>query len=174
MRQKWGLALPDSYAFSLAPDAPSAQRFSGSTDTDGDFRNRTPRPWGGGDSVGALEYPDLSQDTGSQITGGGTNSLKITGAGEVSFHIPVDAASTTITIKTKSSSYGGTNYPQLIVTANPSIGVSQQTATASDATEQTLTAGPFTPTAAGVVEVRLIARSTSTTSGTFFDMLATG
>jgi hypothetical protein len=170
---KWGLALPTDQFFAWTQDADAAQRRSGWSNTDPDFRGRTARPWGGGTSIGYLETPPVSQDTGSAISGGGANSLKIAGAGEQSLFVPVNGGEqTTITISTESSGYGGTNYPQLIMEANPALGVSQATASAVSVAEQTLTIGPFTPTADGVVELRLISRSTSGASATYFDLLA--
>lgn len=168
---KWGLAMPQFGFLGWTPDADNALRFSGGGNTSPDFRGRTARPWATGPSMGAIEVGDIGQDTGSQISLGGANSLKINGAGEVSLFLPVTAVATTITIVTKSSLYGGANYPQAIVEANPAIGVTQQTSTAADGTEQTLTIGPFTPSADGVIELRLISRSSSGTSATFFDIL---
>jgi hypothetical protein len=167
---KWGLALNLNDILSWIPSAPSAVLGSGWSNTGLDFRGRTARPWGAGPTIGYLEGGHLSQETGSQISGGGANSVKITGAGEVAFHIPVAAAATVVTVTTESTSYGGSNFPQLIVMANPSLGVTQQTASATSAAEQTLAAS-FTPTAAGVVELRLLSRSTSVSSSTYFDRL---
>jgi hypothetical protein len=168
---KWGLQLPRTDVLGWLADAASTVRATAWTNTNSDWWGRTARPWAGGASVGCLEAGDLSQDTGSQITGGGANSLKITGAGEVSLYIPVNAAATVVTVTTESSSYGGSNYPQMILQANPSIGVTSETVLASSASEQTLATASFTPTAAGVVELRLVSRSSSTTSSTYFDLL---
>lgn len=169
---KWGLRLPFADFLGWSPIAHANQRASDIAVTRADFRNRTVRPWGAGASVGYVEANPASQDTGSQITGGGANSLKITGQGEVSLFIPVTAAATTIAVTTKSSGYGGTNYPQLILVANPALGIaSDLTDTAAAGTEEALSVGPFTPTAAGVVEVRLVSRSSSVSSATYFDRL---
>lgn len=170
---KWGLALPTDKLFGWTADAQAPQKFSGWINTQSDFFGRTARPWGAGPSVGAIEYADVSQDTSGAIAGGGTNSLKLTGAGEYPMFVPVNGGeSTTITVVTESSGYGGTNYPQLIMEANPSAGITQQTATAVSASEQTLTIGPFTPTVDGVVELRAVSRSSSPASTTEFDILA--
>jgi hypothetical protein len=176
------LLWPDVFAWGLemagpmlgwGPGAVDAQRYSAWSSTAVDFRNRTPRPWGPGASIGYVEYGQQVRDTTSAVTGGGADSLKITGGGEVSLFVAVDPSATTLSVVTKSTTYGGTNYPQLIVVANPEIGLAADiTATATSATEQTLTAGPFTPTVEGVVEVRLVSRSTSVTSASYFDILA--
>lgn len=166
----WGLEMPHLPWFSWGPGAVDTQRYTAWTNTSQDFRLRTARPWGSGASPGAVETGKWVMDTGSAITGGGANSMKITGAGEVSFWVPVDASSTTISVTTKSTSYGGSNYPQIVVEASAAVGVTQQTDTAAAATEETLSV-TFTPTANGVVEVRLVSRSTSTSSVTYFDLL---
>jgi hypothetical protein len=168
---KWGLEMPRADWFGWTDQAVSTQIDSAWSNTNADFLGRTVRPWGAGTSIGYIEATAVAQDAASAITGGGANSLKMTAAGEVSFYLPVEASSTTISVKTKSTSYGGASYPQLIVQPNPSLGVAGTTVTASDATEQTLTTGAFTPTAQGVVEVRLISRSSATDSSTWFDLL---
>jgi len=168
----WGLEMPRADFLGWTDAAHANQKFSASGIVTADFRGRTIRPWGAGSSIGCWQAQSVAQDTGSAIAGGGANSLKITGAGEVSLYVPVDAAATTISVRTKSTTYGGASYPQLIVVANPSIGVTaDQTVTASDANEATITSPSFTPTAAGVVEVRLVSRSTDVTSSTYFDLL---
>jgi hypothetical protein len=168
---KWGLELPRADWFGWTDQAVSTQIDSAWSNTNADFLGRTVRPWGAGTSIGYVEAPTVTKDTASAITGGGANSLKMTAAGEVSFYLPVEASSTTISVKTKSDSYGGTSYPQLIVQPNPTVAVAGATVTATDATEQTLTTGAFTPTAQGVVEVRLVSRSSATNSSTWFDLL---
>lgn len=170
---KWGLDMPRNDIFGWTDNAASAQAFSGWTNTTADFRGRTVRPWGAGPSVGCWQAQAVAQDTGSNISGGGANSLKITGQGEVSLWIPVDATSTTVTVHTKSSSYGGSTWPQLIVVANPSLGItSDKSVSATSASDQSITTASFTPTAKGVMEVRLISNSTSTSSSTYFDLLS--
>lgn len=169
---KWGLDMPRNDIFGWTDLAHANQRASAWTNVTPDFRGRTARPWGAGASIGCWQAQGVAQDATSAITGGGANSLKLTGAGEVSMWIPVDAAGFTVSILTKSTSYGGTNYPQMIVVANPNIGVtSDTTVTASSASEQTITTATITPTAKGVMEVRLISRSSSVSSSTFFDLL---
>jgi hypothetical protein len=170
---KWGLEMPRADMFGWTDAAHADQKFSASGLTTADFMGRTARPWGAGASVGYRQVANVAQDTSSAISTGGANSLKLTGAGEVSLYVPVDATSTTISVVTKSTSYGGTDYPQLIVRATGAIGLAADvTVTASSASEQTITTASFTPTVQGVVEVRLVSRSTSTTSATYFDALA--
>jgi hypothetical protein len=170
---KWGIELPRADVFGWSDRAPTSVRFSGGSATgELDWRGRTARPWGGGPSIGYVEAPDLTQDTSSAITSGGTNSLKLVGAGE---HWPIDVALdgniNTITVVTKSTSYGGTNYPQLVLEANPAISLAAQTATATSASEQTLTLSGLSGIS-GAARLRLVSRSSSTTSVTYFDLLA--
>ena len=171
---KQGLTLPSDNWFGWSDDAVAAQYDSGWTNTDKDFRGVTERPWGAGPSIGYIEKYPFTKDATSKITGGGVNSKKITGKGERSYFLPVEAVETGIRVRTESVSYGGTNYPQMIIEPNPEIGVAGGTWTATDATEQNLTSTNFTPTAAGVIEVRLVSRSSSPSSETFFDLLAIG
>ena len=168
----WGLGMPRNDFLGWTDAAASTQAFSASGRTTPDFRGRTARPWGAGSSIGCWQAQAVSEDTGSTVTGGGANSLKITGAGEVSIFIPVDASATTISITTVSGSYGGTTWPSMVVVANGAIGLAtDQTVSATSASVQAITSPTFTPTAKGVVEVRLISQSTSTTSTTNFDIL---
>lgn len=167
----WGLEMPYRQLLAWSDAAASGQRFSGGADATADLSNRTPAPWGGGPSIGCQQSLNIVEDTSSAVTGGGANSAKITGQGEISIFMAVDAVASVVSVVTVSTSYGGTNYPQMIIVANPAIGVSANTQTASDGTVQTLTSASFTPTAKGVVEVRLISRSTSTTSFTYFDTM---
>lgn len=168
----FGLEMPRADFLGWTDAAASTQAFSAWTNTTPDIRARTARPWGAGASIGCWQAQSVGQDTGSAISGGGANSLEIAGAGEVSLFVPVDAVATTISIHTKSTSYGGTTWPQLIVMPNPSIGVAaSQSVSATSASDQSMTSPPFTPTSKGVVEVRLISNSTSTSSSTFFDIL---
>lgn len=165
-----GLEMPRVDFLGWTDAAASTQAFSAWTYTGTDIRGREVRPHGGGPSIGCWEAEAIAQDTGSAISGGGANSLKLTGAGEWSMWVPVDALATTISSRTKSTSYGGTTWPQLIVMPNPAIGItSPQSVSATSASDQLITSPSFTPTAKGMVEIRLVSNSTSTTSSTFFD-----
>lgn len=167
---RWGLELPRMDFFGWSDQAPSTLRFTDWTNTGADFRGTTARPWGPGASIGCWEAGLYLRDTASQVTGGGATSLAIYGAGELLVPIPVDAVATTITLVTKSVAYVGTNWPQMIVQANPSLGITAQTATATSAAEQTLTIGPVTPTGSGVLLVRLVSRNGQRGGQTFFDV----
>lgn len=170
-----GLQMPSEDFLGWTRAAHADFRFSASGRTTSDIRGRTVRPWGAGSSIGAWQSPDEAQDATSAISVGGTYSHKITGAGEPRrrFFAPVTSGvATTFSIYTKSASYGGTNWPQLTVVANPDVGLtSDQTATATSASEQQLTTPSFTPTANGVVELRMVSRSSSGSSSTYFDKI---
>lgn len=169
-----GLELPRPDFLGWADAASATQAFSAWTYTGTDIRARTVRPWGAGASIGCWQAQAVGQDTGSAISGGGANSLAITGQGEVSIWAPVNASATTISVHTKSTSYGGSTWPQLIVMPNPAIGItSAQSVSATSAADQAITSPSFTPTAQGVVEIRLVSNSSSTSSTTFFDLLDT-
>lgn len=167
---KFGLELPHEAPFGWLASATGTQRMSGGVNTSPDFRGRTPRPWAMGPSIGAWEVGEIGLDLTSQITIGGASSLAIMGQGELSVFVPLDGVAVTLTVATKSTAYVGTSYPQVVLQAQPSLGLTQQTATATDATQQTLTI-TVTPTAAGVVELRLISRNAGPTGWTYFDIL---
>lgn len=100
-------------------------------------------------------------DTG--IAGGAANAdagncLQLgPGPADHDFLIPVNAVATVISIKQKTASYGGTNYPQITLLANGELGVTTQTVADSSAhtSYTTLTLASFTPTKAGWVTLRL-------------------
>lgn len=167
----YGLELPRNDLFGWTDAATAAQKYSAWGYTGTDLRGKTTRPWGSGASIGCWELGQKAQDTSSAVTGGGANSMKMTGAGEFSFFMPVDITTTAIGVTILFGSYGGTNYPQLIVVANPALGImSDVVASATSAAQQVLSAA-IAPTAQGVVEVRLVSRSTSVTSTTNFDLV---
>lgn len=129
--------------------------------------------------VGAIELHNYGvKDTGTKDAGDA--SIKLTGPGDHELLIPVDASSTTISIKVRyqSTTYGGTNYPQAILLdseafANISGNTETETATtsASDAWE-TLTFTAFTPSRKGTVRLRLINRGTGGDDVCWFDTLS--
>lgn len=172
---KWG--WPADYVgrgvFGWGPSAPTAVTASGGTNTGTDFYNTgLTRPWGAGPTIGAIELATITRDTTTLIDG--PDSLKITGKGDIEFRVPVTAAATTISVKARQdASYGAGTKPQLIIVAEPDLGVVEQTITgvAAVSTTETLTTASFTPTAAGVVTVRL--RSQAATAGAVnFDTLS--
>lgn len=168
----WGLSMPRNDFLGWTDAAVAAQIDSAWGNTDADIRGRTPRPWGAGASIGCWEGTPIVQDTSSAIVGGGANSAKLTGQGEFSFFLPVNTVATTLAIVTKSTSYGGTTWPSMVVVANGSVGLATDTTvSATSAAQQTITA-VFTPTTQGVVEVRCISQSTSVSSVTYFDSVS--
>jgi len=141
-----------------------------------DFLNRI-RPGGGAitKAVGALERHDVATKETSVVDAADA-SIKLTGPSDQDIYVPVNAESTTISIKARydSGTYGGTNYPQAILLDASEIGVATETETAtvsaSDAWE-TLTFSAITPTAKGVVRIRLVNRSTAAAGICYFDTL---
>lgn len=125
-----------------------------------DAQNR-PRPAGGASTnyaCGYMERHDTAVSGGAANADGATGDChKITGPGDQDYDIPVDATSTTISIKQKTASYVGTNYPQIELLANAEIGVTGQTVTdsAANTSYTTLTLSAITPTAVGVVTLRV-------------------
>jgi len=120
---------------------------------------------------GALERHDTATKETSVTDAGGV-AIKITGPGDQDIQIPVSAAATTITVRCRyDTNHAATNKPQAILIANGEIGVSGQTVTGAAAidTWETLSIGPFTPTAAGVVTVRLVSRSAAANGIAYFD-----
>jgi hypothetical protein len=114
-----------------------------------------------GDTPGALEIHDTAAKE-TTTTDAGSVGLVITGPGSHEFLIPVDATSTTISVKMQyDASHGTTNKPRAILVANGEIGITTQTLTMTSAAGswETLTFTPQTPTAKGVVTVRLESRS---------------
>lgn len=124
-----------------------------------------------GDHPGAFEYHDSAQKE-TTTTDAGSVGITIEGPGSHEFLIPVDAASTTITVKTRyDANHGTTNKPQAILLANGEIGVTTETKTATAAADtwDTLTFTAQTPTAKGVVTVRLVSRSDTPYGRCYFD-----
>jgi hypothetical protein len=154
--------------------------FGGSSPPTTDLFGR-PRPSGGGRTVasasagiGAMECHDFGTENTSAADGGSGSCLELVGPGDHDIIVPVDASSTTISLKVKydSATYGGTDYPQAILLDAGDIGVSTETETAtssaSDAYE-TLTFTAFTPTRKSWVKIRLINRSTAGAGKCWFD-----
>lgn len=139
-----------------------------------DFSGR-PRPAGGQltNAVGPFERHDTA--TREAGTFDVTPGIVITGPGDHDFKIPVDATSTTISVKARyDAAHGAGNKPQAILLANPEIGITAetQTMTAAANTWETLIFAAQTPTAPGVVTVRLISRSAATNGHAYFDTFA--
>jgi len=161
---KWGYPpeYVGRYSMGWAAEASASQKFNGVyTSTVEDFYHTgLARPWGGGPALGAVEVADFSRDTTSLIDG--VDSLKIAGSGDIDFLVPVDAVATTVSVKARQdASYGAGVKPQLLILAEPDLGVAAQTITgiAAADTVETLTSASFTPSAPGVVTVRLRAQA---------------
>jgi hypothetical protein len=128
---------------------------------------------GVGGALGPLERHDTAVKETS-TTDAGSVGLVIVGPGDHNILIPVPASATTITVRARyDSTHAATNKPQAILLANAAIGVTTATATMSAAADtwETLTLGPFTPTAVGVVTVRLVSRSAAGGGKAFFDTM---
>lgn len=139
-----------------------------------DLLNR-PRPAGGQitNAIGALERHDtaIREDTTADATPG----IKIVGPGDHEFQIPIDATATTISIKARyNAAHDTTNKPQAILLANPSIGVTAETLTMAAAVDtwETLAFAAQTPSAKGVVRVRLVSRAAAANGIAYFDTFA--
>jgi hypothetical protein len=160
---------------------------SGSVALDSDYLNR-PRPAGGQilKAVGALEKHDTAVKETTTVQGGSV-AIAITGMGDHDLLIPVDAASTTISIYARyDTNHGTTNKPQVALLANSELGMSLsvtpeeaamgykevKTMTSAANTWEQLTFTAFTPTQSGVVVLRVMSRSAATTGKAFFDTIA--
>lgn len=119
--------------------------------------------------VGAYEYGQSGNQNTATVRSG-TSSYQIPGAGYVDFQIPVNAVATTISIYAQyDAAYSGT-LPSMNIVNSTQCGVAAATATQVGAasTWEQLTLS-FTPTAAGIVTVRLISSTTTPTGNAFFD-----
>lgn len=122
-------------------------------------------------AAGALERHDSAVKETTTTDAGGV-AITITGPGDHQFQVPVDATSTTITVKVNYDTVAGTGTPpQAQLAAAPEIGYTGETitATSSTGTWLTLSFTPFTPTAKGIVNLRLIARAAAPSGRTTFD-----
>lgn len=130
------------------------------------------RPAGGASAlkaIGPYERGDSwRRETTTVRTG--ANALSVTGPGYQDFLVPVAVVSTTVTVYLrKDATYAGTA-PKLQVLAQPEIGVSAAEDTlgaAADTWEQQSL--NFTPTAAGVVTIRLLSTDTNGGGKAFAD-----
>jgi hypothetical protein len=137
-----------------------------------DWANRA-RPEGGrstANAVGYLERHDTAaQETTTTDSGPG---IRIEGPGSHEFALPVDAVATAISVKARfDSAHGPANKPQAILLSAAEIGVSAQSLTMSAPVDtwETLTFAPITPTARGVVTIRLVSRAAAGNGRAFFD-----
>jgi hypothetical protein len=166
------------FGFRLLPfltpfvDGSGLDGWGGSSPPSTDYLNRI-RPAGGQSTSafpGAIELHNTAAlETTTTDSGSG---LVIVGPGDHSIFVPVDASSTTISIKARyDTNHAATNKPQVILVANDKIGVATETKTMTSAVDtwETLTFSAFTPSAKGVVEIRLISRSAAGNGKAFFD-----
>lgn len=129
---------------------------------------------GGTDSTWGNTGPLALHNTATKetsVTDSG-NAIRIDGPGSHEFQIPVDATSTTISIKARyNANHGTTNKPQVILVAEGQIGVSTETKTMTAAADtwETLTFTAFTPSANGVVTIRVVSRSAKPFGSAYFD-----
>lgn len=125
-------------------------------------------------TVGALARHDTAEkETGT--TDAGSVGLVLTGWADHAVHVPVDASSTTITVRARyNATHGTTNKPQAVLDANGEVGVSTetQTMTAAADTWETLTFSAFTPSGKGWVTIRLLSRADAVTGRAYFDTLS--
>lgn len=125
-------------------------------------------------TVGAYERHDVAERETSTTDAGGVG-IHIVGAGDHEFVVPVDATSTTISIRARyDTAHAATNKPQAILLANGEIGVVTETKTMTSGvnTWETLTFTAFTPSAKGTVTIRLVSRSAVSNGVAFFDTVA--
>lgn len=149
---------------------------SGSVTVTDDLRGN-PRPGSGAASVskaiGAYERANSGTKTTSTVRTG-SNALQITGPGLHDFDLPVAAASTTVTVYAQfDANYGAGTKPTMSVRNGGECGVADATATmtvASGNWEQLSL--NFTPTAVGIVTIRLASLGSAATGITFFDDFA--
>lgn len=166
--------------FTPTVDSPMLGFGNNATYTDSvDILNR-PRPSGAGitwttanKAIGCYERHDFGTKETTTFDASGT-SLKMTGPGDQELLIPVNAQSTTVSIKVRrDGTYSGSN-PQIILLANGEIGVTTQTVTDAGSANawNTLTLSAFTPTAKGWVTLRLSSRDTNGGGVTYWDTLS--
>jgi hypothetical protein len=141
---------------------------------------QAPRPSGPGttwsvasSAVGCLEFGN-SGIKETTTTRSASTSLKIKGPGYNDFDFPVDATATTISVYGRyDSSYGAATKPQMLVLNGTEVGVGNASTTLGGAadtwTQMSLT---FTPTAKGIVTIRLQSNTTSTSGNSYFDDFA--
>lgn len=117
--------------------------------------------------IGAVEARTRLAKESTTIRSG-TYAGNFTGAGYHDFWVPVDASSTTISVYAQyDSNYVGSK-PKLEVFNIPGVADQSDTVTGSANTWEQLSV-TFTPTAAGVVRVRISSQDASTNGKCFFD-----
>jgi hypothetical protein len=147
-----------------------------------DNSNRA-RPEGGGSTsyaTGCLERHDTMTKDTVYPDGGSGACGKITGPGSQERPVLVPASATVITIKVRwDGNHGDGNKPQVTLLPNPEIGYAGETKTATSTggtgatpnSYETLTFSSFTPSAAGVVIMRMVSRSAAGNGVAYFDSI---
>jgi hypothetical protein len=141
------------------------------------------RPEGGGSasaSIGPIERHDTGAKDVTHQDSGSPACLALIGPSSQDRPILVNAQATTIRVNVRwDGAHGDAAKPQAILLASPEIGVPAQVVTAASAggtgstpnAYETLTFAPITPTAAGVVMLRMISRSASGSGAAYFDTI---
>lgn len=125
-------------------------------------------------AVGALELHDTAARETS-VVDTGSNAIKLVGPSDHDFPIPVDATSTTITVRARyDTNHATTNKPQATILGGEEIGVATETKTMTAAvdTYETLTFSAISPTAKGIITLRLISRSAAGNGIAYFDTVS--
>jgi hypothetical protein len=132
-------------------------------------------------SAGAFERHDTGVKDATYQDAGSSGCLKLVGPSSQEQLVLVDAAATTLTVKVRwDGNHGDANKPQAILVAEPAIGVTGQTITATSAggsgttpnSYETLTFSGFTPTAKGAVRLRLVSRAAAGNGVAYFDSIS--
>jgi hypothetical protein len=131
-----------------------------------------PRPGGGASALVSIGAYERSNTFAREVTTvkTGANAISALGPAIQDFQLPVDATSTTVTVYTYwDGTYAGTK-PSMSVRMGGECGVADATDTATGAAEnwEQLSLN-FTPTAAGVVTIRLTSSDTNGAGKTIFD-----
>lgn len=125
-------------------------------------------------TVGALERADIAVKETTVTDTGGVGWV-INGYGCQELKVPVIASLTTIGVRARyDANHGTTTKPQVEIVANPTVGVTAETVTMTAAADtwETVELTSFTPTAPGVVTVRLRARPAALTGKAYFDTVS--
>lgn len=133
-----------------------------------------PRPEGGSSLTGAAGYLERHDTAAREVTivpSGQTTSWKLVGPSSQELSVAVDAATTTIAMQAYADANHNTGTPpQIQLVANGEIGIAAQTVTmtANTATWNAITFAAITPTAKGVVKIRLVSRPAAANGIAYF------
>lgn len=124
-------------------------------------------------TAGCFERHDTAEKE-TTTTDAGSVAIRLTGWADHAIYVPVDATSTTISVRAYyDAAHAATNKPQAVLDANGEIGVTAETKTMTVAAGnwETLTFAAQTPSAKGWVTIRLVSRSDVPIGHAFFDTL---